>query len=74
MKIIYPKKAPSTLIKRTEKAIRMLQNGAANFRTSTRFGYQTLALGHCERMVKIGDTLHIFNRHSDYERFINQVR
>lgn len=74
MKIIYPKNAPLSLQKRTEKALRMLREGATNFRISSRFGYQTLALGHCERLVKIGETMHIFNKHSDYEKFINQAR
>ena len=72
--IIYPKNAPKSLINKTEKALRMLKSKAVSFRKSSRYGYKTLALGHCERLVKVGECFHVFNQHSDYEKFINTVR
>lgn len=71
MKLIFPKKAPESLIKRTEKALKMLEIGAAKYRKSNQYGYRTLDIGNCERLVIIGSIIHVFNRHSEYERFIN---
>ncbi|NAX35489.1 hypothetical protein CAG54_11045 [Vibrio sp. V27_P1S3P104] len=72
MKLIYPKNAPQSLYKKAEKALHLIQANAAAYRSSTRYGYKTLALGRCERLVKVGDILYVFNKHSEYERFINQ--
>lgn len=74
MNIIYPKNAPEKLRKKTEKALRMLSEGAVRFRVSSRYGYKTLSLGKYERLVKTGESIHIFSKHSDYEKFINQAR
>lgn len=71
MQLIFPKRSPVSLIKRTEKALKMLDSGAARYRKSNRFGYRTLDIGHCERLVALGDVIHVFNRHSEYEKFIN---
>jgi hypothetical protein len=71
MKINLPKKAPMSLKKRADKVRKQIMEGTAKLRKTTRFGYQTIAIGHCERAVVVGDTLHIFNKHSEYERFIN---
>ncbi|EOX3447447.1 hypothetical protein [Vibrio cholerae] len=73
MQIIYPKNASVTLKKKTEKALMMVQKGASFFRTSNRNGYQTLVVGHCERLVKVGDLIRVFSKHSDYEKFINRT-
>ncbi len=45
MNIIYPKNAPEKQRKKTEKALRMLSEGAVRFRVSSRYGYNTLSLG-----------------------------
>ncbi|EGR4422221.1 hypothetical protein DDN26_18430 [Vibrio cholerae] len=74
MKIKLPKKAPLSLIKRVDKAKKQIQTGTALLRRSHRFGYMTMALGHCERAVLLNDVLHVFNKHSDYEKFINIAR
>lgn len=73
LQINLPKKAPSSLVKRVEKAVKQINNGTAVIRKSNRFGYRTLTLGHCERAVLIENTLHIFNKHSNYEKFINNA-
>ncbi len=71
MNIIYPKNATETLRKKTKKALGMVEAGAVFFRKSARYGYQTLSLGHCERLVVVGDNVRVFSKHSDYEKFIN---
>ncbi|WPC72684.1 hypothetical protein [Vibrio porteresiae] len=70
----YPKKAPLSLVKKTLKALNKIGTGAARFRVTNRYGYQTLSLGGADRLVKLGDTIVVFNRHSDYETFIDNPR
>jgi hypothetical protein len=71
--INFPKKAPQSLIKRVDKAIKKLEKGHAQVRKTERYGYSTIALGLYERIVIIGNTFHVFNQHKSYERFINQA-
>lgn len=74
MKVIFPKNAPRTLVKRVDKALEKIANGTASFRKSQRNGYRTLPLGKYERAVLVEDAIHVFNKHSDYEKFINIAR
>lgn len=74
MRVKLPKKASVQLIKRVEKLKDSISSGTIKFRSTQRYNYRTLAIGHCERVVLIGDILHVFSKHSDYERFINQPR
>ena len=67
-----PKHFFSSLEKKVTKALTTLDNGTAQLRKTERFGYRTLSLGLYERAVLIGNTLHVFNQHKTYERFINQ--
>ena len=69
--IKYPKKAPQSLIKKTQKAVDRIESGLAQFRTTNRYGYRTLSLGGANRLVLIGENIIVFNRHSDYETFID---
>ncbi|KLV00874.1 hypothetical protein ABT56_22450 [Photobacterium aquae] len=70
--IIFPKRAPATLIKKAEKVLLKLQQGKAECRKSVRYGYQTLVLGgRGERMVITKSAIYCFNNHRDYETFIN---
>ena len=72
MQIKLPKKASSQLIKRVEKLKANIQRGTVKFRITQRYSYKTAVIGHCERAVLLGDTLHIFEKHSEYDRFINR--
>jgi hypothetical protein len=74
MRVKLPKKASVQLIKRVEKLKESISNGTVKFRNTQRYSYRTLAIGYCERVVLVGDILHVFSKHSDYERFINQPR
>ena len=74
MEIQLPKKAPQSLLKRAEKARWQIANGTAKLRKSERYGYWTLAIGSCERGVLLEGTLYVFNKHRDYELFINSKR
>jgi hypothetical protein len=69
--IKYPKKAPESLIKKTMRAVAKIEAGMARFRISNRNGYRTLSLGGPDRLVMLQDTIVVFNRHKDYETFIN---
>ncbi|NGZ66599.1 hypothetical protein G6Z92_06315 [Vibrio aestuarianus subsp. cardii] len=71
MLIKLPKNSPQSLIKRVEKLKSKLDAGTAIIRKSERYGYPTLALGKYERAVLLQDTIHVFNNHRDYEKFIN---
>lgn len=71
MDIQLPKKAPTSLIKRAEKVKHKIIDGTAKLRKSERYGYWTIALGHCERAVLLDGTLFVFNTHRAYERFLN---
>ncbi len=73
MIIKLPKNAPQHLKKRVNKAINKIESGTARFRKTERYGYHTLPLGNYERIVKMGDILHVFNQHREYERFINRA-
>ncbi|MGR5178887.1 hypothetical protein [Vibrio mediterranei] len=73
MKIRIPKRASQQLLKRIAKLQSSIENGTAQFRSSRRYNYRTIALGHCERAVLLNDTLHIFSQHSDYEKFVNRA-
>lgn len=73
MVIKFPKKAPLHLKKRVDKAVKKIETGTARFRKTERYGYQTLSLGNYERLVKMGNILHVFNQHSEYEKFINRT-
>lgn len=72
MKIKLPKRASAQLLKRVAKLQSDIDNGTVKFRSSQRYSYQTVAIGHCERGVLLDNTLHIFSKHSDYEKFINR--
>ncbi|ELA9367449.1 hypothetical protein QUN99_003339 [Vibrio parahaemolyticus] len=74
MLIKLPKKAPQSLIKRVDKLKSKLAAGTAIIRKTERYGYHTLVLGKYERAVLFQDTIHIFNNHSEYEKFINIPR
>ncbi|EKF9136193.1 TPA: hypothetical protein ACMDSD_003335 [Vibrio cholerae] len=71
MKVIFPKKASISLVKRTHKVLKMLEIGATSFRKTNKYEYKTLAIGNSERLVAVDNVIHVFNRHSDYERFID---
>ncbi|GMQ49689.1 hypothetical protein VB10N_46880 [Vibrio sp. 10N] len=73
MKIKMPKRPSKQLLKRIAKLESSIEQGTAKFRSSRRYNYQTIALGHCERGVLLNDTLHIFSQHSDYEKFVNRA-
>ncbi|NGZ66595.1 hypothetical protein G6Z92_06295 [Vibrio aestuarianus subsp. cardii] len=74
MLVKLPKKAPQSLIKRVDKLKDKIASGKAIIRKSERYGYSTLVLGKCERAVLFQNTIHVFNRHSDYEKWINVAR
>lgn len=61
-------------LKRAEKVISQIITGSAKLRKTERFGYWTIALGHCERGVIVEDIMYVFNKHKDYESFINSKR
>lgn len=73
IKIVLPKKAPKSLLNRAESALKKVEAGVARLRKSEAFGYRTMELGRCERLVLVSDQLgYVFNNHKDYERFINR--
>lgn len=74
MDIKIPKKSPESLLKRVQKVANQIKDGTAKLRKTERYGYWTIALGHCERAVLIDTTLYIFNKHREYEKFINAKR
>jgi hypothetical protein len=69
--INYPKKAPAALIKKTEKALEKIEAGSAQLRKSNRNGYRTLSMGGAERLVMVGRSIFVFNKHKAYETFID---
>lgn len=74
MEIRLPKKAPQSLLKRAKKARWQIANGTAKLRKSERYGYWTVTLGYCERAILLDDILFVFNKHRDYEKFLNSKR
>ena len=71
MEIRLPKKAPQSLLKRAEKARWQITNGTAKLRKSERYGYWTVVLGYRERIVLFDNSLYVFTKHCEYEKFIN---
>ncbi len=72
MDMIYPKKAPQRLINKAEQTAKQVIKGAIKPSKTARSGYAVVSLGRCERMVIDGQTCHVFNNYSEFERFINK--
>lgn len=74
IKIVLPKKAPKSLLNRAESAVKKIEAGVARLRKTEAFGYRTMELGRCERLVLVSEQLgYVFNTHKDYERFIKRA-
>ncbi|MFA0356836.1 hypothetical protein AB4525_07955 [Vibrio breoganii] len=73
MDILLPKKASASLKKRAEKLLFKLDAGTIQLRKTERHGYTTAAIGRGERAVILNNVVHIFSKHSDYEKFINRA-
>lgn len=73
LQIQLPKNATAILAGRAQKALAQIEAGTARIRKSERFGYKTLELGRCERAVIVEDTLIVFSKHRDYEKYINKA-
>lgn len=74
IKIVLPKKAPKSLLNRAESAVKKIEAGVARLRKSEAFGYRTMELGRCERLVLVSEQLgYVFNTHKEYECFINRA-
>jgi hypothetical protein len=74
MEVEYPKKAPNKLVKKTEEVITLIESGEIKPRKTTRVGYMVVDLGRCERLVLSEDRerARVFNKYSEFERFINK--
>ena len=71
MNLILPKNASLRLIKKSKELLDKFTSGNVRIRKTEKYGYRTVAIGSCERAVLIGNRVHVFSKHSDYERFIN---
>ncbi|MEZ8967624.1 hypothetical protein FCV82_02470 [Vibrio breoganii] len=73
MDIQLPKRATAELKKRADKLMAKIESGTIQLRKTERHGYRTAALGRGERAVIIENVVHVFSKHSDYEKFINRA-